>query len=197
MHQLDASCLDCGISDDIIDRQSFACFEESPSFLTYRARLEGTSETDSGSLISLIEDWVRGGGGSVIVTGVLMTVDSQCSVTISSLSEPECSKPSPPPNEPQPSLTQTLLPSMTPTTETSTEDSGTEDPTLSSQNSAAANDNTTAVIGGVAVAIVLIIVVAIVIVAIAALLVFKNRRLTTKTAEKLVQRKVATGFISM
>ena len=45
-------------------------------------------------------------------------------------------------------------------------------------------------------AIVLIIVVAIVIVAIAAL-VLKNRRLATKTAEKLVQRKVATGFISM
>ena len=192
MHQLDASCPDCGISDDIIDRQSFACFEESPSFLTYRARLEGTSERDSSSLISLIEAWVRGGGASVIVTGVLMTVDSHCSVAISSLSDPDCSKPSPPPNEPQPSLTQTLPPSMTPTKETST---GTEDPTLSSQNSAAGNDNTAAIIGGV-VATVLIIVVAIVIVAIAAL-VLKNRRLTTKTAEKLVQRKVAPGFISM
>ena len=83
MHQLDASCPDCGISDAITDRQSFACFEESPSFLTCQARLEGTSETDSSSLISLIEAWVTGGGASVIVTGVLMTVDSQCSVAIS------------------------------------------------------------------------------------------------------------------
>ena len=108
---LKAGCAEC--SSDTLDEQSFSCFEESPSFLTYRARLEGTSETDSGSLISLIEAWVRGGGASVIVTGVLMTVDSQCSVTISFPSDPECSKPSPPPNEPQPSLTQALLPSMT------------------------------------------------------------------------------------
>ena len=97
-----------------------------------------------------------------------MTVDPQCSVAISSLSDPECSKPSPQPNEPKPSLTQTLPPSMT-----------------------AGSDSTATIIGGVAVAIVLIIVVAIV--AIAAL-VLKNRRLATKTAEKLVQRKVATGF---
>ena len=96
---------------------------------------------------------MRGGGASVIVAGVLMTVDSQCSVAISSLSDPECSKPSPPPNENKPSLTQALPPSMTLTKETSTEDSGTED----YQNSAAKND-TTAIIGGV-VAIVLIIVV--------------------------------------
>ena len=31
------------------------------------------------------------GGAGVIVTGVLMTVDSECSVAISSLSEGECS----------------------------------------------------------------------------------------------------------
>ena len=31
------------------------------------------------------------GGTSIIVTGVLMTVDSECSVAISSLSERECS----------------------------------------------------------------------------------------------------------
>ena len=58
--------------------------------MTYHARLEGTSETDSGSLISLMEEWVNG-GASIIVTGVLMTVDSECSVAISSLSEGECS----------------------------------------------------------------------------------------------------------
>ena len=87
--QLTASCSDCGITSDIIDRQSFSCNPESPTYVTYRARLEGTSETDSGSLISLIEDWVRG-GASIIVTGVRLTVDSECSVAISSLSEGEC-----------------------------------------------------------------------------------------------------------
>ena len=90
LEELTGSCAECGITSDIIDRQSFACYPESPMYVTYRARLEGTSETDSGSLISLIEDWVSG-GTSIIVTGGLMTVDSECSVAISSLSERECS----------------------------------------------------------------------------------------------------------
>ena len=87
--QLTDSCTDCVITSDIIDRRSFTCSSESHTYVTYRARLEGTTETDSGSLISLIEDWVRG-GASIIVTGILMRVDPQCSVAISSLSEGEC-----------------------------------------------------------------------------------------------------------
>ena len=73
-----------------IDQQLFACFPEYPTYVTYPARLEGTSETESGSLISLMEEWVSG-GASIIVTGVLMTLDSEHSVAISSLSEGECS----------------------------------------------------------------------------------------------------------
>ena len=57
--------------------------------MTFRARLGGSSETDSSSLISLLESWVSG-GATIIVTGVLMTVDTECSVAISSLSEGEC-----------------------------------------------------------------------------------------------------------
>ena len=90
LEELTSSCDECGITSDIIDKPSFACYPESPTYVTYRARLEGTSETDSGSLISLIQDWVSG-GTSIIVTGVLMTVDSECSVAISSLNEGECS----------------------------------------------------------------------------------------------------------
>ena len=41
----------------------------------------GNSETDSGSLISLIEEWVSG-GASIIMAGVLVTVDSGCSVAL-------------------------------------------------------------------------------------------------------------------
>ena len=89
LEELIDSCSDCGITNDVIDKQSFSCFPKSPTYVTYRARLGGTSETDSGSLISLIEEWVSG-GASIIVTGVLMTVDSECSVAISSLSEGEC-----------------------------------------------------------------------------------------------------------
>ena len=89
LEQLTIMCAVCGITSDIIDTPSFACFPESPTSVTYRARLEGTSETDSGSLISLIEEWVSGGAG-IIMTGVLVTVDSECSVAISSLGEGEC-----------------------------------------------------------------------------------------------------------
>ena len=95
---LQASCGEC-VSEMVIDNQFFVCYPESPSHVTYRARLEGTSERESGSLISLIEEWVRG-GASVIVTGVLMTVDPDCSVAIYSLSEGECSPTTVPPLPP-------------------------------------------------------------------------------------------------
>ena len=78
------TCTECGITSDIIDKPSFACYSESPA---YRARLEGTSKTDSGLPISLIEEWVSG-RASVIVTGDLMKVDSECSVDILSLRVP-------------------------------------------------------------------------------------------------------------
>ena len=115
--------------------------------MTYRARLEGTSERGSDSLISLIEDWVRGGPG-VIVTGVLMTVDSHCSVAISSLSEGEC-----------------LL------RDPSTEPRATDDSTKYG-SSRGSTDNTAGIIGGTF-ATVLVIVVAIVVAIIA--LILKNR----------------------
>ena len=100
VEELRMKCAECG--SGIVDRPSFVCYPESPSHVTYRARLEGTSERGSDSLISLIEDWVRGGPG-VIVTGVLMTVDSHCSVAISFLSERECLPP--PANTTDPPIT--------------------------------------------------------------------------------------------
>ena len=160
--QLTASCSDCDITSDIIDRetQSFACYPESPTYVTYRARLEGISETDSGSLISLIEDWVRG-GASIIVTGVLMTVDSECSVAISSLSEGEC---------------------LSPTTEATTT---INDASPSSSTSSQGSYDNAAIIGGT-VAVVIVLIVAITLVIIVVLrLVSKNRHgdLSIKKAE--------------
>ena len=149
LEELTGSCAECGIISDIIDRQSFTCYSESPTHVTYRARLEGTSETDSGSLISLIEDWV-GSETGIIVTGVLMIVDSECSVAISSLTERECSSIQPPITDP--------------TT------SSTTDPTISStttSSSQSSSDNSAAIIGG-AVAVLLII--AITVIAVVALI---------------------------
>ena len=83
LNQLTTSC---GITNDVIDKELFHCFPDSPS---YRARLQGTSETDSGSLISLIEKWVSN-GADIGVTELHMTVGTKCSVEVSSFSEEEC-----------------------------------------------------------------------------------------------------------
>ena len=160
--QLQTLCGEC--VPEMIDNQFFVCYPESPSHVTYRARLKGTSERGSDSLISLIEDWVRGGPG-VIVTGVLMTVDSHCSVAISSLSEEECS----PHSHPTDSISITD-PSTTavngPTAAKGSDDEGTA----------------TAIIGGGVVAIVIVLIIAITIaIVVVAYLVLKSRRAEQKS----------------
>ena len=166
VRELTRSCAECGINSDIIDEQSFACFPESPTHVTLRARLRGSSETDSDSLISLLESWVSG-GATIIVTGVLMTVDPECSVAITSLSEGECS------------MTTTHPPDTTASSTTTSSHSST--------------DNTAAITGGVVVAVVLIIVVAVLIFGIVALrLVLKNRRgeLSIRKTEEWVDTSI-------
>ena len=161
LEELTGSCNDCGITSDIIDRQSFSCYPESPTHVTYRARLEGTSETDSGSLISLIEEWVSD-GTSIIVTGVLMKVDSECSMAISSLSEGEC-------------VITTLLPTTSGSTSIITDFTPFSEDTTSTHSQSSSN-NTIAIIGGVvAVVIILIISVTVAIIAVVALIVKSHR----------------------
>ena len=87
--KLNATCTECGITNDIIDEQSFFCNPESLTYVTYTARLEGTSETDSGSLISLIEVWVSK-ESSIVMAGVELAVNSECSVAISTLTDKDC-----------------------------------------------------------------------------------------------------------
>ena len=124
MEQLISSCTDC---NDIIDMQSLDCGSE--SVIIYCARLEGTSQRDSGSLISVIETWVTS-GPSFIVTELLMTVDSQCTVVISSLSDHgDCTQ----------TITDTTRSSTTPNSNT----------TPSSSSSDSTSSDTAAIIGGV------------------------------------------------
>ena len=87
--ELSASC-QCQITNDIIDEVSFACSAASPISVTYRARLSGTSERNSASLISLIEDWVST-EPIIHVRGMLMWLGEECSTAISDLSEGVCS----------------------------------------------------------------------------------------------------------
>ena len=87
--ELSASC-QCQITNDTIAEESFACFEASPNSVTYQARLSGTSERESASLISLIEYWVST-GPTIHVSGVLMLLGDNCSSAISDLSKGDCS----------------------------------------------------------------------------------------------------------
>lgn len=163
-----ASCGKCGISADIIEKPTFACFPESPSYVTYRATLKGTSLTKSGSLISLLEKWVSSGTATIIVTGVLLLVDNGCVVIISSLSERECS-----PN--QPPVTNTTINPTHPSTAVYHSEDATE-------SDVGSDDNTTAIVGGV-VAVVLILAITVAFIAIVALR-YLRRGLSVRNTEK-------------
>jgi len=149
----------CQISISSIDEESFVCFEESPNSVTYRARLKGTSNEKRASLI---EEWIFS-GPTIHVRGVLMRVDTQCSVVISDFSEEECSDPS--------SETHDV------TTAITTADGRREDDQ---------SDNTPAIVGGVAaVIIVLIVTVGVTCIAVVALVVRSRQgKLPSKKAEE-------------
>ena len=82
----------CQISNGIVDEESFACFDDSANYVTYRARLSGTSAVNGASLLSLIENWAIS-GAAISMRGVLMRVDTQCPVAISGFNEEECAVP--------------------------------------------------------------------------------------------------------
>ena len=130
LKQLTLSCAECDIFNLVIEAPSFACFSESPTSVTYRARVKSASETDSDSLISLIEEWVSD-GARIIVNGVLMTVDSECSVAISSLSEGEC------------------LTNDTTTNPTTNSTIDSEDTDITTDSTATTSGSTATIIGGI------------------------------------------------
>ena len=168
---------------ETIDNQFFVCYPESPSHVTYRARLEGTSERGSDSLISLIEDWVSG-GPSVIVTGVLMTVDSNCSVAISSLSEREClPPPTDPPTTDPPNIDSPITdpPNATnpepPVTDPITDPTATVIGGIDTPDTGATPETTTGIIAGAAAAVVIVLIIAItIVIVVIVFLVLKSRR---------------------
>lgn len=102
LSQLIASCSNCTVtSSGIIDEQYFFCDPESPTSVTYRARLEGIAERDSDDFLSIIESWVRTGPN--VTAGVALLVNRDCSSSISSLTNPEegvCQIPTTAPEEP-------------------------------------------------------------------------------------------------
>ena len=91
LKELDDQC-HCQIPSNAINDESFACFDDSANYVTYRARLRGTSAVNSASLFSLIENWATS-GPAIRVRGILMRADTQCPVAISSFSDEGCSNP--------------------------------------------------------------------------------------------------------
>lgn len=79
----------CKFANTNIDSNLLNCSGKSTYFLTYRARLSGTSEVDSQELIAHIADWVSL-GEELEIHGILMKIRQDCKVPISSFDEEEC-----------------------------------------------------------------------------------------------------------
>ena len=88
VEQLNDQCR-CGVTSDNIDGALLRCFESSSLYVTYRARLSGTPDSDSHTLVSYLEDWVSG-GPSITVQSDLMRIDSVCPVNIETFHDEEC-----------------------------------------------------------------------------------------------------------
>ena len=74
-----------------IDEAHFVCATGSPTHVTYRARLVGTSEIDSEHLMSLIQEWARN-GTNLSVDNEVVEVEEDCRVAISSPSQEMCTE---------------------------------------------------------------------------------------------------------
>ena len=184
MKQLISLCTRCGVTTDNIDEEAFRCFP-SPTHVTYyRARLGGTLETNSSELISLLEEWVRG-GPSVTVNRVIMTVDPNCYVVISSLSEEECLPP-PTLSPTTAALTSKSVTSMTDPPSTMNPEPSIEVMDTSTDQTYSLPDNTPAIIGAVAAMIaILIIAITVAVIAFAALK-YRHRNLSRKVSHSVL-----------
>ena len=74
---------------DRIRNEGFQCFPSSPDAVTYRAELHGTLEATVPDLIEDITQWLSS-GASISVQLQRLTIDSSCSVAITSFNENEC-----------------------------------------------------------------------------------------------------------
>ena len=92
IHQMTFLCTDCNITGDIIDNQDLTCSMKSPSYVIYSARIKATFNTDRITLISMIEEWIDSDDMvvTIITTGIVLTINPQCPVIISSHNDEEC-----------------------------------------------------------------------------------------------------------
>ena len=69
---------------DRITNELFRCFPGSPQAVIYRAILHGTINISSSDIIILVSQWITA-GASIVIRQVQFRVDSNCAVTIPSI----------------------------------------------------------------------------------------------------------------
>lgn len=82
-------CGSCGLTVNHVADGGFQCFTQGAHEVTFRAHLYATPTATLQQLIAHISHWVKN-GASIAISGLLLTVDRQCDVVITSFSDPEC-----------------------------------------------------------------------------------------------------------
>ena len=86
-----ALCENCGLTANHITNGAFQCFRQGAHEVTFRAHLYATPTSTPQKLVNYIINWVRS-GMSVVINGLLLTIDKSCEVVIESFSVPECTQ---------------------------------------------------------------------------------------------------------
>ena len=81
----------CGFMSSNILEERFVCFTpQSPHHVTYRARINRTSQATIGQLVIFIQQWVMT-SQSILIQGVQLNIDRTCDSVISTFDDAECS----------------------------------------------------------------------------------------------------------
>ena len=88
VNELNRRC-QCSVEVDQITNAGFICFPESPTAVTFRAKISGSQQVLTSQLISFLEEWTSS-SVLILVQAQLLSVDGSCDVEISSASDPEC-----------------------------------------------------------------------------------------------------------
>ena len=87
LQRVQSSC-QCTYTALNVNGEVFRCFDGAEGSVTYRARVLATVEVDTQSLSSYLEEWMAA-GSSVVVGGVVLSVDEDCSGEIADLLQEE------------------------------------------------------------------------------------------------------------
>ena len=82
-------CSDCRFTVNHISNAAFTCFGQNADKITFRGRMYATNHIRITQAVDYLREWV-GGGPSLRVGGMLLSVDPGCAVVIGSFNSQEC-----------------------------------------------------------------------------------------------------------